>query len=110
MHFVLKNGKYIYPQDYPVNSPYRFGYMVVHNKNGLQGVYDIDNDRLKVPIEYEDIKLFANIAELLKDGKNYEMIDLDTEEHIETSDKRDRLNLSKVDMEDYVPLFLTPKN
>ncbi len=110
MHFVLKDGKYIYPQDYPVNSPYRFGYMVVHNKNGLQGVYDVDNDRLKVMMEYQDIKLFANIAELSKDGKNYEMIDLDTNESIEASQKRSRLNLSKLDMEDYVPLFPTPKN
>jgi hypothetical protein len=110
MHFVLKDGRYIYPQDYPVNSPYRFGYMVVHNKNGLQGVYDIDSDSLKVPIIYEDIKLFANIAELSKDGKNYEMIDLDTNESIEASSKRSRLNLSKLDMEDYVLLFPIPKN
>ena len=110
MHFVLKDGRYIYPQDYPVNSPYRFGYMVVHNKNGLQGVYDIDNDRLKVPIVYEDIKLFANIAELSKDGKNYEMIDLDRDERIEASSKRGKINPSKLDIEDYIPLFPTPKN
>ena len=110
MHFVLKDGRYIYPQDYPVNSPYRFGYMVVHNKNGLQGVYDIDNDRLKVPIVYEDIKLFANIAELSKDGKNYEMVDLDTNESIDASSKRSKINPSKLDMEDYIPLFPTPKN
>ncbi len=110
MHFVLKDGRYIYPQDYPVNSPYRFGYMVVHNKNGLQGVYDIDSDRLKVKMEYEDIKLFANIAELSKDGKNYEMIDLDRDERIEASSKRSKINSSKLDIEDYVPLFPTPKN
>jgi hypothetical protein len=110
MHFVLKDGRYIYPQDYPVNSPYRFGYMVVHNKNGLQGVYDIDNDRLKVQIVYEDIKLFANIAELSKDGKNYEIIDLDTNKSIDASSKRNKINPSKLDMEDYVSLFPTPKN
>lgn len=110
MHFVLKDGRYIYPQDYPINSPYRFGYMVVHNKKGLQGVYDIDSDSLKVAIEYEDIKLFANIAELSKDGKNYEMVDLDTNEKIEASQKRSKINLSKLDMEDYVTLFPTPQD
>ncbi len=110
MHFVLKDGRYIYPQDYPVDSPYRFGYMVVHSKNGLRGVYDIDSDRLKVAIEYEDIKLFGNIAELSKDGKNYEMLDLDTDEIIEKSSKRNKINPAKLNMEDYVPLFPAPKN
>ena len=99
MHFVLKD-----------DSPYRFGYMVVHNKNGLQGVYDIDSDRLKVAIEYEDIKLFANIAELSKVGTNYEMVDLDTNEKIEAYQKRSKINPSKLDMEDYVPLFPTPQD
>jgi hypothetical protein len=120
MHFVLKNGKYIYPKDYPVNNPYRYGYMVVNGKNGLQGIYDIDSDILKVPLRYKNIELFGNIAELCKDLKNYELLDLDTDEMIQktlkktlpliTDGLRDRLNLSKLDMEDYMPLFDTPKN
>jgi len=120
MHFVFKDGKYIYPKDYAVNNPYRYGYIVVYNKNGLQGVYDIDSDNLKVVFEYKGIELFGNLAELSKDGENYEIIDLDTDESIQKTSKktlplitdtlRSRLNLSKVDMEDYVPLFNTAED
>ena len=120
MHFVFKDGKYIYPNDYAVDNPYRYGYIVVYNKNGLQGIYDIDSDSLKVAFEYKSIELFGNLAELCKDGENYEIIDLDTDESIQKSSKkilplisdelRSRLNLSKVDMEDYVPLFNTAKD
>ncbi len=120
MHFVLKDGKYIYPKDYAVDNPYRYGYIVVYHKNGLQGVYDIDSDSLKVAFEYKSIELFGNLAELCKDGENYEIINLDTDESIQKSSKktlplisdklRSRLNLSKVDMEDYVPLFNTARD
>jgi len=120
MHFIFKDGKYIYPKDYAVNNPYRYGYIVVYNKNALQGIYDIDSDSLKVAFEYKGIEVFGNLAELCKDGENYEIIDLDTNESIQKSFKktlplisnelRSRLNLSKVDMEDYVPLFNTAKD
>ena len=120
MHFVLKNGKYIYPKDYPIDNPYRYGYLVVFNKNGLQGIYDIDSDSLKIPFEYKNIEIFGNLAELSKDDKTYEIIDLDTEERIQKSTQKvlpnisdelkKRLNLAKVDLEDYITLFDTAKS
>ena len=119
MHFVLKDGRYIYPKDYPVNNPYRYGYMIVFNQHALKGVYDVDSDNLKIPFEYSDIELFGNLAQLCKDGKTYEVIDLDTDETVEkntqkilpniTDALKDKLNLSKVDLEDYITLFDTAK-
>jgi len=119
MHFVLHNGRYIYPKDYPKDNPYRYGYMVIFNKNGLQGIYDIDSDSLKIPFEYSDIELFGNLAQLSKDGENYEIIDLDTNETIQnntekilpnlTEELKDKLNFSKVDLEDYITFFDTAK-
>lgn len=119
MHFVLHKGKYIYPKDYPVNNPYRYGYMVVYNKNGLQGIYDVDSDSLKIPFEYSSIELFGNLVQLSKDGETYEIIDLDTDETIQkntqkilpniTEELKDKLNFAKVDLEDYITFFETAK-
>jgi len=119
MHFVFKNGKYIYPKNYPVDNPYRYGYLVVYNKNGLQGIYDVDSDSLKIPFEYNDIELFGNIAQLSKGNETYEIIDLDTDETIQKSTKKilpnisdelkKRLNFAKVDLEDYMTFFDTAK-
>ena len=119
MHFVFKNGKYIYPKDYPVDNPYRYGYLVVFNKNGLQGIYDLDSDSLKIPFEYNDIELFGNLAQLSKGDESYEIIDLDTDEVMQkdtkkilpniTDELKERLNFTKVDLEDYIAFFDTAK-
>jgi len=119
MHFVLHDGRYLYPKEYPKDNPYRYGYIVVFDKNGLKGIYDIDSDSLKIPFEYSDIELFGNLAELCKDSKSYELVDLDTDEILQTNTQKvlpnisnelkAKLNLSKVDLEDYVTFFETAK-
>lgn len=93
--------------------------MVVSRKDGLRGVYDIESDSLTIPFEYSTIELFGNLAQLTKDDTNYEIIDLDSDETLQTTKQRafenlsdelkERLNLAKVDLEDYMTLFDTPK-
>jgi len=119
MHFVFKDGRYIYPSNYGVDNPYRYGYMVVFNQNGLKGVYDIDSDSLKIPFEYSNIELLGNLAQLSKESKDYEIWDLDTDKILQKSSKKvlpdisdelkDKLNFSKVDLEDYIRFFKTAK-
>jgi len=118
VHMVLKDKTFIYVKDYPLNDPFVYGYITVYNKQSLMSIYDIEEDKLLLPFEYTSIESFANIVELSKDNKTYEIVDLETNEVISTSNEKTfpnisselkaKINLSKTELKDYLRLFKTP--
>jgi len=112
-HFVLYKDSIIYPTNYSIKSLYRFGYKIITNNEGLKGVYDIDNDKIVIDCEYQYMKNLGNLVEVLDD--KYKIIDVDNNELLLSSDKpildelpktiRDRIDLSKVLLKDYLNLF-----
>ncbi len=121
VHMILKNGKFIYPNDYPVDNKFKFGYTILYDENGLMGVYDIDNERQVLNFKYKYIKSFANIIEISEDEKTYNIIDLEKPKTLSITNKdktfpkieeelKERINLSKIELEDYIKLFPTLKS
>jgi hypothetical protein len=121
---VLRGEQFIYPYDIE-NDRYRFGYTVVYDENALMGVYDIENDKLVLPIKYKYIESLGNIVEVSDNGIDFDIYDL-TEENaiaqkktISTHDKpslsnisqeiKQKIDLSKIELQDYLKLFDTPK-
>lgn len=117
-HLILKKQSIVYPKDYPVNNIYRFGYSVLHDENGFMGLYDIDNDTLVLPFEYKYINALANIVELSKEDTTFEIINVETNEKLQTNEEKtfphisqafkEKINLSKIELEDYMQLLDTP--
>lgn len=120
VHFILRNDKIIYPNDYNKSNEFRFGYIVLHGSDGLKGIYDIEEEKLEVAIKYQNIELLANLAIMTLDN-NTEMIltNLDTKMTLEISKKLtmntikeeflEELNLSKIELKEYIKLFPTLK-
>ena len=117
---INKDGVIIYPKTYPKDNPFRFGYEIFTNKDGLKGVYDIEADKLLLPCKYQEINSFANIVEVTQDGKTYEIYNLATMQKLNTTDIKIYPNiktefktltdLSKIELEDYMKLYDTPKS
>ena len=117
---INKDGAIIYPKDYPKDNPFRFGYEIFTNKNGLKGVYDIEADKLLLACIYKVIKAFANIVEVTQDEKTYEIYNLSTMQQLDTIDVKTHPNikteykalidLSKIELEDYMKLYDIPKS
>lgn len=117
---IDKNGKMIYPDDYPIDNKFRFGYEVFYDENGLMGIYDIENERIALNFRYKSIESFANIVEISEDEKTYLIIDLENPRDLSITNKnktfpsieeelKKRINLSKIELKDYMKLFPTPK-
>jgi len=119
VHMVLKDKTFVYAKDYPEDNQFRYGYIVVYKKQDLMSIYDIEKDKLLLEFEYTSIESLANIVELSKDNKIYEIIDLETNQTLSTSNKKTfpnlsseikkKINLSKTELKDYLKLFKTPK-
>jgi len=115
MHFVLNNDKFIYPKAYSKNSKYRFGYTKVFDENGNMGVYDVEQDKLVLPIIYKHIYLLGNLAEISIDNKEFKTYNLDTQRTILTINEKyfphlsfkikEYLNIEKVELKDIVKIF-----
>ncbi len=118
-HMIIDKDKVVYPKDYPKNNRFRFGYEIFYSKDGLAGLYDVEDESLVLPFNYTSITNFANIAEVSKDGKTFEIYDLETNETLQKSEAKifphiqlplkERINLSKIELVDYLKLFDTPK-
>lgn len=115
MHFVLNDDKFIYPKDYSKNSKYRFGYTKVFDENGNIGVYDVEQDKLILPIIYKHIYLLGNLAEISINNKEFKTYNLDAQKTILTINEKyfphlsfkikEYLNIEKVELKDIVKIF-----
>ncbi len=120
IHMILQDDKFIYPDDYPQDNKYRFGYTTVYDKNKNIGVYDIENEKLVLPFKYKYIATLGNIIEVSKDYETYEIFNLETNEILQINDTKtfpnisqeykEKINLNKIELTDYMNLFDTPKN
>lgn len=120
VHFILKDKKIIYPKDFPVHNQFRFGYAVFRDESGLKGLYDIDADELILDFEYQSIECFGNLAELSKNEETYEIYDLKENKLLQThknkvfpnitDELKERIDVSKLELEDYMFLHPTPKS
>lgn len=120
IHIIIDDKKIIYPIDFPKNNQFKFGYEIFKDENGLFGLYDVDEDILKLEFKYSSIENFANIVEINEDKKTYELYDLKENELLEINYERafpnikyefkQRIDLSKLELEDYMFLHKTPKS
>lgn len=120
IHMIIDNKKIIYPVDFPKDNQFKFGYELFKDENGLFGLYDVDEDILKLEFKYTSIENFANIAEVTEDKKTYELYDLKENELLQINDEKifpnikyefkQRIDLSKLELEDYMFLHNTPKS
>ena len=112
---VLRGKQFVYPYDYSLDDKYRFGYTVVYDENALMGVYDLENDTLVLPIKYKYIESFGNIVKMSENGIDFDIYDLKEEnavakkQEISIKDLKQKIDLSKIELQDYLKLFDTPK-
>lgn len=114
-HMILDKDKIIYPNDYPLNNPFRFAYQIFLDENGFLGVFDVEADLLVLPFEYKDIKTYGNIAIVSKDKKEYFSYDLATKQIISSvsdtttlsKDLKEKIDLSKIELNAYIKLIPT---
>ncbi|MBL0722026.1 MAG: hypothetical protein JJV88_05545, partial [Sulfurovum sp.] len=115
MHFVLRKKSIVYPKSYDNESKYRFGYVKIYNTKGYAGVYDVEADKLVLPMVYKTINCFGNIVAVeFLDGK-YGVFELESGKKLLESDReifpelmpelKEKINLSKIEIEDYIKLF-----
>ena len=117
LHFVLSNDTIIYPKSYAKDNEYRYGYMVVHNQDGLRGLYDIDQDKLMLESKYKYLTSISNIIEYSSDLVEYVLYDVKSKEILATNYKpqfydlppstKSKIDLSKIKLQDYK--YLLPK-
>lgn len=114
-HMIIDKDKIIYPKDYPLNNPFRFGYQIFLDEKGFLGVFDVETDLLVLPFEYKDIKTYGNIAIVSKDKQEYFFYDLITKQIISSvsdtttlsKDLKEKIDLSKIELNDYIKLIPT---
>lgn len=114
-HMILDKDKLVYPKDYPVDNPFRFGYQIFLNEKGLLGIYDVEADLLVLPFEYQYIKTYGNIAIISKDKQEYFSYDLITKQIISSvsdtttisKDLKEKIDLSKIELKAYLELIPT---
>jgi len=119
MHFVLDKNKIIYPQNYGVNSPLRYGYMIL-NYEGLKGLYDIDNEKLVLDTKYKHLEKRGNIIEVSEDLKIFTILDIQTNKTLQTNttsiienlpfEIKQKIDLSKTTLQELMSIFPTPQN
>ena len=119
-HFVLKDNKILYPNDYNQDNIYRFGYMIVHNTQGKLGVYDITKELLSLDTKYNYIKCIGNIALISLDNESYDIYNLSTKEILKTTNSKelsviydefvDAIDFSLVELYDYIGFYKVPIN
>jgi hypothetical protein len=115
---IIDKDKIVYPKDYPQDNKFRFGYEKFFDKDGYIGIYDIENDKLALPFEYKYIQTFGNIVIVSKDEKEYFIYDLNTNETLSKTNNitslpnnlKEKIDLSKIELIDYLKLFDTPKS
>ncbi len=114
-HMILDKDKLIYPKDYPIDNPFRFGYQIFLDEKGFLGVFDVETDLLVLPFEYKDIKTYGNIAIISKDKQEYFSYDLATKQIISSvsdtttisKDLKEKIDLTKIELNDYIKLIPT---
>ena len=116
-HLVIRDDKFIYPKDYNKENEFRYGYKIVHNENGLRGLYDIEKDKLVMSCKYKHLTSISNIIEYSIDLVEYVLYDVEQKEILATNYKplfydlptsvRNRIDLSKIELKDY--MMLLPK-
>lgn len=119
-HMIMDKEKLMYPNDYSLDNPFRFGYQIFYDANALMGLYDVEAERFVLPFEYKYMSNFANIAEVSKDEINYEIWDLQTQTKLSSSttktfpnlssELKKQINLSKIELKDYLKLLPAPKS
>ena len=117
-HMIVDRGRIVYPKEYPLENVFRFGYEIFSDERGFKGVYDVENEKLVLPLEYVSIESFGNIVEVHKEGELYEIIDLQTGERFAaksvktfpdiTQELKEKIDLAKIELADYLRLFPTP--
>lgn len=119
-HMIIDGGKIVYPLNLMQNSEHKFGYEIFYNQYNKIGVYDVSNEKLALEFEYNIFSSFGNIVEVSKDNKMYEIYDLKTNELLFTNniktfpnideELKERIDFSKIELQDYMKLNVTPQN
>ncbi len=119
-HMILDKNTLIYPKSYPKQNKYRYGYELFYNKDGLIGVYDVENDKLSLPLEYLYIYKLGNILELSRDNATFEIYNLQTQETLQSYERKKfpqldldikkQINLEKIELSEYMELMDTPQS
>jgi hypothetical protein len=121
MHYIEHQGYFVYPKSFDSRNSWRYGYLVVMDKNARKGIFSIEQERIVQEPHYDEITIFANLAQLKRhEEESYEIYDLDNSESVGQYKEpmlpsiheklAERLNLEIIDLEDYLSLFPTPKH